>query len=119
MMQSFRCADVYVQDRLAGQLCECDTGYEFRYDEEYLAGDDPCAVSLTLPLNDKPYESKVLFPFFDGLIPEGWLLNIVTHNWKINPNDKFGLLLVTAKDPIGDVRIAENIISEGIENGDR
>jgi len=28
------------------------------------------ALSLTLPLNEKPYNSQVLFPFFDGLIPK-------------------------------------------------
>ncbi|MCW3081692.1 HipA N-terminal domain-containing protein [Segetibacter sp.] len=33
-------------------------------------------VSLTLPLKDQPYTSNVMFPFFDGLIPEGWLLDI-------------------------------------------
>ena len=53
------------------------------------------------------YTSKTLFPFFDGLIPEGWLLNIVTENWKIEPKDRFGLLLVACKDPIGNVRIKE------------
>jgi serine/threonine-protein kinase HipA len=47
----------------------------------------------------------VLFPFFDGLIPEGWLLNIALANWKIKPNDRFGLLVTLCKDCIGCVSI--------------
>ena len=61
----------------------------------------PRAVSLTLPLRDEPYDSSTLFSFFDGLIPEGWLLNVVTRNWKLNRKDRFGLLLVACRDTIG------------------
>ena len=49
--------------------------------------------------------ATVLFPFFDGLIPEGWLLGVVSRNWKINQNDRFGLLLSVCRDCIGDVNI--------------
>ncbi|MBQ7058436.1 MAG: HipA N-terminal domain-containing protein, partial [Firmicutes bacterium] len=40
-------------------------------------------------------------------IPEGWLLNVVTHNWKIDRRDRFGLLLIACKDTIGIVTIQE------------
>jgi len=63
------------------------------------------AVSLTLPLQEEPYHSDVLFPFFDGLIPEGWILDIVEKNWKINEKDRMGILLVACKDCIGAVSI--------------
>lgn len=53
------------------------------------------------------YESNTLFSFFDGLIPEGWLLNVVTHNWKLDHRDRFGLLLVACRDTIGNVTIRE------------
>ena len=48
-----------------------------------------------------------VFSFFDGLIPEGWLLKIVTDNWKIDSHDRFGVLLVACKDGIGNVSIRE------------
>lgn len=105
-MSTFRKAFVYVRDCYAGLLEEMDDGYRFQYDAEYLQG-DPLPVSLTLPLTDKPYTSKTLFPFFDGLIPEGWLLEVVTHNWKIDRRDRFGLLLIACKDAIGNVSIQE------------
>ena len=106
-MEAYRQAYVYVRDTFAGILKETDFGYEFMYDNDYLKSSSSTAVSLTLPKRKEPYTSHVLFPFFDGLIPEGWLLNVVTHNWKIDKNDRFGILLIACHDPIGNVRIQE------------
>lgn len=106
-MKAYRAACVYVRNTLAGILKETDFGYSFEYDKDYLYCENPTSVSLTLPLKEEEYTSKTLFSFFDGLIPEGWLLDVVSNNWKINPKDRFGLLLVACKDPIGNVRIEE------------
>ena len=106
-METFRTAFVYVRGVFAGTLAETDFGYTFSYDKDYLKSDHATAVSLTLPLSDTPYISRTLFSFFDGLIPEGWLLNVVSRNWKIDTKDRFGLLLVACKDAIGNVRITE------------
>ena len=104
-MTDFRRGRVYIQEMFAGQIAETDEGYCFTYNEDYLKGDDAIAVSLTMPLRSEPYNSTVLFPFFDGLIPEGWLLDVVSRNRKINHQDRFGILLCACKDCIGDVRI--------------
>lgn len=104
-MNTLRKGYVYVQDIYAGTLCETDEGYCFSYDESHLKKKDAKPVSLTMPLQKEPYFSKTLFPFFDGLIPEGWLLNAVSKNWKIDEKDRFGLLLVSCKDTIGDVSV--------------
>ncbi len=109
MSDSYRKAFVYVRKIFAGIIEETDYGYSFRYDSDYLKTSDASCVSLTLPLREESYESSSLFPFFDGLIPEGWLLNVVFHNWKISINDRFGLLLIACKDPIGNVSIMEAI----------
>lgn len=106
-MEAYRTAYVYVRDTFAGILKETDSGYSFVYDDDYLASKNPTAVSLTLPLQKEEFTSKTLFAFFDGLIPEGWLLGIVSRNWKIDRKDRFGLLLVACKDPIGNVQIKE------------
>ena len=89
----------------AGILKETDEGYEFSYNEEYLADAASAPVSLTLPLTDKPYQSTVLFPFFDGLIPEGWLLDVALRNTDISELDRFALLLLCCKDCIGAVGV--------------
>jgi serine/threonine-protein kinase HipA len=73
-----------------------------------LKREDKQAVSLTLPLRADLYESKTLFPFFDGLIPEGWLLDLAEKNWKINYRDRMGLLLVCCKDCIGGVSVVSD-----------
>ena len=104
-MSSLRDGLVFVQNVFAGIISETVDGYRFVYDKYYLDSEKPLAVSLTMPLTDKPYESKTLFPFFDGLIPEGWLLSVIIHNWKINEKDRFGLLLVACRDCIGDVSV--------------
>lgn len=105
-------AIVYMRDILAGILTEDEDGFTFSYDKDYLKREDAEAVSLTLPLTDEPYKDTVLFPFFDGLIPEGWLLNIAQNSWKINQRDRMSLLLACCKDCIGAV----SIVPEQMEN---
>lgn len=98
-------AKVYVGTREAGTITEDDTGYSFAYLSSYLSQPDAEPVSLTMPLSDQAYHSPVLFPFFDGLIPEGWLLDIAEENWKISARDRFSLLIACCKDCIGNVSI--------------
>ena len=107
MSDMYRMASVYVGDKYAGVIKETDWGYSFAYEAEYVERDDALPVSITLPLRNEEYTSTVLFPFFDGLIPEGWLLNVASRNWKLDKNDRFGLLLVCCNDCIGDVSIRE------------
>lgn len=95
-----------MHDTLAGWLIEDENGYHFQYEQVYLQTDQfKQAISLTLPLQEKVFTSKTLFPFFDGLIPEGWLLDIAEKNWKLNPRDRMGLLLACCKDCIGAVSV--------------
>ncbi len=107
MNDTFRTAYVYKRNVFAGSLKETDDGYIFEYDNDYLSNPKTTGVSLTLPKQSDPYHSKTLFAFFDGLIPEGWLLDIVSRNWKIDTRDRFGILLVACKDCIGAVSIWE------------
>lgn len=99
-----RSGEVYYKDQLAGIISEEEEGYVFTYEVGYLMNND-LPVSLTLPLREAPYKSKVLFPFFDGLIPEGWLLDIAIQNWKLNPRDRMGLLLTVCQDCLGAVSV--------------
>ena len=93
------------QGKSAGFLMETDEGYEFLYDKDYLADAAAKPISLTLPLSGKPYKSPILFPFFDGLIPEGWLLDVALRNTDISELDRFSLLLLCCKDCIGAVSV--------------
>ena len=90
-----------MHDRTAGWLSQDENGYHFVYDTGYLILANLVPVSLTLPLKEESFNSKMLFPFFDGLIPEGWLLDIAERNWKLNSRDRMGLLLACCKECIG------------------
>lgn len=100
-----RQAKILIDQQVAGILTENEEGYIFEYEEDYLKSKSSQAVSLTLPLQKEPFVANNLFPFFDGLIPEGWLLDIVHKNWKLNPRDRMGLLLATCKDCIGNISV--------------
>lgn len=99
-----RQGQVYYRDRRAGILTESGPGVcRFAYDPAYLV--DGPAISVTLPLQSEPFESSVLFPFFAGLVPEGWYLRIVALTIKVDESDTFGLLLNTCDDCIGAVSL--------------
>lgn len=99
-----RKAKVFYNDELAGYLSEATGGYTFEYDPEFLKKNISIAVSL--PARAEPYRSKELFPFFRGLLPEGWYLDIVSQTQKIDSKDYFGLLIGTASmDTAGSVTV--------------
>ena len=100
-----RRATIKINGVLAGILTENDRAFLFEYDKNYLQTENARPVSLTLPLKEEPYESEVLFAFFDGLIPEGWMLELAQTNWKLNPRDRMGLLLACCRDCIGNIEV--------------
>ena len=109
-----RQAKIYRKDIFAGILTEDGGEYRFCYNETYLAREDAPPVSLTLPLQTDAFVSPVLFPFFDGLIPEGWLLDVALRNTDISILDRMSLLLLCCKECIGSVSVVP-IKREGIE----
>lgn len=103
-MDILRKAQVFYKDELAGLLSETKEGYIFQYDCAFSEKSIP--ISVSLPCREEPYQAIDLFPFFKGLLPEGWYLNIVSATQKIDSNDSFGLLLACAHtDTIGAVTV--------------
>jgi serine/threonine-protein kinase HipA len=101
-----RKGEVYYKDCLSGMILETDEGeYVFQYDKEYVQSHPDDFITFTMPVTEKSYVDNRLFPFFEGLIPEGWLLDIASENWKINRNDRMGLLLACCQDCIGAVSV--------------
>jgi serine/threonine-protein kinase HipA len=97
---------VYYQEFFAGIISETDEGdYVFQYDAKYVEEHPLDFISFTMPVCLEPYVENRLFPFFEGLIPEGWLLDIAAKNWKINKNDRMGLLLACCQNCIGAVSV--------------
>lgn len=102
-MKPLRKAYVMFKDVMAGVIEETDKGYCFTYDPAYLTQGKP--IGVTFPLRERPYENKTLFPFFKGLLPEGWFREIVCQTLKIDSKDDFGLLIKACGDCIGAVWI--------------
>ena len=99
-----RKANVYFKDDLAGYLLETNEGYIFQYDQKFLKKN--ISISVSLPLRQEPYKSAEFFPFFKGLLPEGWYLDIVSATQKVDAQDSFGVLASTASvGTIGAVTI--------------
>ena len=97
---------VYYKEHLAGVITETDEGeYTFQYDNTYVTEHPDGFITFTMPVRSRPYLEKRLFPFFEGLIPEGWLLDIASESWKINKNDRLGLLLACCQNCIGAVSV--------------
>ncbi|MEW6087643.1 MAG: HipA N-terminal domain-containing protein [bacterium] len=105
MKENKRKARIYFKQQIAGLLEETESGYKFIYNIDFIKNKIP--ISISLPVRKEPFESRELFPFFEGLLPEGWYLDIVSKSLKIDKNDKFGLLLATCKDTIGAIKVME------------
>lgn len=99
------CVDIFLYNQKSGTLQRTDDGdYIFTYCDDFIKSSaEP--ISLAMPLRNEPYQSKVLHPFFDGMIPEGWLTEITTRNWKLKDSDRFELLVATCKDAVGAVSV--------------
>jgi serine/threonine-protein kinase HipA len=101
-----RQAKVFYKEDLAGHLTETDDGeYVFQYEAAYVTAHKDQFLTFSMPVTTAPYTDNRLFPFFEGLIPEGWLLDIASKNWKLNANDRMGLLLACCQNCIGAVSI--------------
>ena len=101
-----RTANVYYQDHLAGVLTESDEGeYRFVYDSAYVAAHSRDFIAFSFPVRTEPFVSERFFPFFEGLIPEGWLLDIASKSWKLDARDRMGLILACCRSCIGAVSI--------------
>ena len=96
---------VRLDGTLVGTLVESGRQVTFVYDAQWLARPDAVPISVTLPLRPKPFVTERLHPFFENLLPEGWLLELATKKLKISKDDAFGMLLATCADCVGAVEI--------------
>jgi serine/threonine-protein kinase HipA len=100
-----RKAEVCVHGVPAGFLEEVEGGksYHFWYLEDY----DGPAVSLTMPVNQKEFFFADFPPFFDGLLPEGILLEGLLKQRKIDKYDYFSQIVAVGNDLVGAVTVRE------------
>jgi serine/threonine-protein kinase HipA len=103
-MEIIVCA-VYYDKTFTGFLMKGKLAYSFAYYSGYINQENAQPISLSLPLQDEPFYSNRLFPFFEGLLSEGWLKKIQATNQKIDERDSFSLLIKNGQDLIGSISI--------------
>jgi len=98
-----RSAKVFYQDISAGELIEAGNGREYRflYNSEYSGP----PVSLTMPVRKEPYVFDAFPPFFDGLLPEGYQLDSLLRQKKLDRSDRFAQLVEVGADTVGAVTV--------------
>jgi serine/threonine-protein kinase HipA len=99
---------IYYEDHFAGELRQEPGGRcVFTYGPTYLqAGHPPIAFTLTRQAPPHICE-RGLHPFFDNLVAEGWLRNAQARALKVNPDDRFALLLAFGRDCAGAVSVID------------
>lgn len=100
-MHTIRKADVCLFGDVIGELRQEPSGFYFAYLPHYQG----IPLSLSLPIEQREFYSENLFPYFIGLVPEGWLKEKYAEVQKIDPCDLFGLLLNNGKNLIGAVQV--------------
>jgi serine/threonine-protein kinase HipA len=104
-----RKAKVLFKNEVAGVLIQNDDGtFIFQYQDDWIKDITTKSISPTLPKAEKTFFSSYLFPFFYNMLPEGSNKQIVCKLNRIDHDDHFGILMVSAKyDSVGAVTIVK------------
>ena len=100
-----RRAEVSMHGLPAGVFEEIESGKKFRF--AYYESFNGPPVSLTMPVNEKEFIFDRFPPFFDGLLPEGLLLEGLLKHRKIDKYDYFSQLVAVGNDLVGAVTVQE------------
>ena len=100
-----RRAEVSMHGLPAGILEELEAGrkYRFTYFERYTGP----SIASTMPVDVKEFLFDRFPPFFDGLLPEGLLLEGLLKQRKIDKFDFFSQLIAVGNDLVGAVTVQE------------
>jgi len=100
-----RRAKIFVNGVEAGVLEELKPSGEFvfRYHDSYHG----TPVSLTMPVERREIHFDRFPPFFEGVLPEGVMLDGLLRQRKIDKDDLFSQLIAVGKDLVGAVTVEE------------
>lgn len=100
-----RKAEVLMHGLSTGVLEELEYGKRYRF--TYLENYQGPPISLTMPVDKKEFVFEEFPPFFDGLLPEGVLLEGLLKQRKIDRHDYFSQIVAVGKDLVGAVTVQE------------
>ncbi len=98
-------AYVFVDGVYAGVLQELERNkhYRFEYTNDYSGP----SVSLEMNTKTRIYDFNRFPPFFEGLLPEGMMLEGLLRGSKIDRNDLMSQLIMVGHDLVGNVTVQE------------
>src|SRR5476651_830342 len=94
---------VWLNDLQVGELEERRSRLRFTYAEAAFTTyplNTPL-LSVAMPTRYEPYGDPIARPFFEGLLPEGRLREVIAYDLQVNPLDSFTLLRLLARDCAG------------------
>ena len=92
---------ITVKGREAGVLSKFRDGtYEFRYVPNYRLDTSTGSVAFSIPKTRSVHRSKILFPFFYGLLAEGAQKRLQCRELKIDEADHFTRLAETCRQGV-------------------
>ena len=102
-----RQAEIFFKGEKAGMLSQHDDGsFSYHYDDQWMADQSKPSISLTLPKSRQEYHADHLFPFFYHMLPEGTNKQVVCRLMRVDRDDYFSLLMITARyDAIGAITV--------------
>lgn len=102
-----RKAKILFKNEEAGILTQNDdASFIFRYHDHWWADKSKPMISLTLPKNQQEFHANFLFPCFFNMLPEGANKQFICQTNRIDHDDYFGLLMISAKnDSIGAITV--------------
>lgn len=105
MSDFMRRARIFMHGRLAGFLEELEVNSIYRF--IYTDGYDGPPISLTMPTGQQSYQFSGFPAFFDGLLPEGEMLEGLLRQRKIDRRDCFAQLMAVGGELVGAVTVEE------------
>ena len=103
-----------VQIEINGQFVQTGhiTGSSFRdaafsYDESYITSPVAHAISLSLPLSKKDFDTDATRSFFDGLLPEGFTRQCVADSIHASSDDYISILRQLGSECLGAIQIID------------
>lgn len=96
---------VYQNGSLAGYLLELNLQhYRFVYQDNYREA----PVSLSMPTSQSIYDFDGFPPVFEGLLPEGEMLEEMLRREKIDRRDLLSQLICIGSDVVGSLQFEED-----------
>ena len=97
---------VYYQDKVVGQLVfDNEERLSFQYDKSWLSFKERFPLSLALPLEAKIYGHLETKSFFENLLPEGEIKDLLEAHGKSSIKSEFGFLQEFGGDCAGAFKI--------------